>query len=176
MDFFSFYGIPVSLIPDPAQVRKKYIENSRLYHPDFHTGQSPEEQTEFLNRATLNTEAYQVLSNRERLIPYVLQLSGLLAEGEKYTLPQSFLLDMMDINEALMELEFDEDPARAQDLQAGIATKHAALTEELDRTLKESGEAGADNKTVLQAVKDVWYRRKYLLRIQERLDTFASRK
>lgn len=176
MNYFEFYDIPVSLRPDAGRVRKKYIENSRKYHPDFHTAASRDGQDEALRYSTLNTEAYRTLSDRDLLIAYVLRLESILEEGEKYVLPPAFLAEMMDVNEELMELEFDADPTKAQDLHAQMAKKQSALDEELERAIAVYEDAGGSKKPALPAVKDVWYRRKYLLRIQERLNTFASRK
>jgi molecular chaperone HscB len=74
-----------------------------------------EQQAEMLELATLNNDAYQTFPTLTNEYAIYLKIKGLLEDEGKLSIPQEFLLDMMDINEALMELEFDfgsESPKR----------------------------------------------------------------
>ena len=101
MDYFEFYDIPLSFQPDQALVKKKFYALSKEFHPDFYITESEEKQQEILDLSTLNNKAFQTLSNPDKLLPYILQLKGVLTEGEKYALPQDFLMEMMEVNEAI---------------------------------------------------------------------------
>jgi len=97
-NFFSFFGLPVSLSIDLPSLRKVFLENSRRFHPDFHTLSSDEEQEKALEMSSLNNEAFKVLSDTDARIRYVLELKGLLgADSKEEKLPQDFLMEMMDI-------------------------------------------------------------------------------
>ncbi|WP_276088305.1 Fe-S protein assembly co-chaperone HscB [Pedobacter sp. JY14-1] len=166
-DYFAFYGLPVSFSPDPLAVKQKFYALSKQYHPDFYINESEEKQLEVLELSTLNNKAYQVLSDPGRLLPYVLELKGVLTEGEHYMLPQDFLMEMMEVNEALMDLQFDPDADKlsnltreVEEVEKGIATRIAALSagfEELNEARQEK---------VLRELKDLYYRSKYLVRIR----------
>ena len=173
MNYFEFYGIRESFTPDAALVKKKFYELSKKYHPDFHAGEDDDKQQEILELSTLNNKAYNTLSDPYKTLEYILHEHDLLQEGAKPQLPADFLMEMMDINERLMEIEDAEQLGQITgevlaiegDITEGIAAA-AAGYESLDDTAKEDR---------LNKIADLYFRQKYLLRIKESLDTFASR-
>jgi molecular chaperone HscB len=176
MNYFQFYDIPLSFNPDQTLVKKKFYELSKTYHPDFYINESEEKQQEILEKSTLNNKAYQTLSNTAKLLPYLLSLQGVLLEGEKYNLPQSFLMEMMEVNEALMELEFDADEEGIEKAITDVELMEKSLGNELSRAITQyENEAEEGKNTVLDLIKDIYYRKKYLLRIRESIDKFATR-
>jgi molecular chaperone HscB len=104
---------------------------------------------------------------------YILKEKGIYGEEGKNKVPQDFLMEMMDINEALMELEFDFDQATFETAKQNIKDLEAGLYNEILGILKNY-----DNETVtaeeLEQIKDFHFKRKYLLRIQNNLSTFAA--
>lgn len=176
MDYFKFYDIPLSFSPDQALVKKKFYAFSKQYHPDFFVNESEEKQQEILELSTLNNKAFQTLSNPDKLLPYVLTLKGILVEGEKYNLPQDFLMDMMDVNEAIMDLEFEQDGAKLLEAKKNVEQIETNLNYELGVLTADFENVNEDNKkNILLKIKDIWYRKKYLLRIRESIDKFATR-
>jgi molecular chaperone HscB len=176
MDYFQFYDIPLSFNPDQTMVKKKFYELSKTYHPDFYISESDEKQQEVLEKSTLNNKAYQTLSNSAKLLPYILELKGVLVDGEKYNLPQSFLMEMMEVNEALMELEFDADEESIIKATEDVVAMESTLTQELTLAVTQFDIAAENQKTIaLNQIKDIYYRKKYLLRIRESIDKFAIR-
>nr|WP_121271363.1 Fe-S protein assembly co-chaperone HscB [Pedobacter schmidteae] len=168
MDYFEFYGLPVSLNPDPATIKQQFYKLSKQYHPDFYINESQEKQAEVLELSTLNNKAYQVLSDPQKRLHYVLTLKGLLTEGENYVLPQDFLMEMMDVNEQLMDLQFDPDAARLESLKTEIDNIEANITNDiLKLTAAFDEQENALQEQTLVAIKDLYYRNKYLLRIRE---------
>ncbi|QEK51425.1 Fe-S protein assembly co-chaperone HscB [Pedobacter aquae] len=175
MNYFEFYEIPVSFHPNAEVVKRKFYALSKQYHPDFYVNESEDKQQEILDLSTLNNKAYQVLSHEQKRLNYVLELFGALEEGEKYALPQDFLMEMMEVNEVLMELEFDEDFAKVEQLKKQVAeieesldTELASLTHQFDEQKEE------ERKALLLQIKDIYYRKKYLLRIRESINRFAT--
>lgn len=171
MNYFEFYGLPVRFHPDQAAVKQQFYALSKQYHPDFYVGQSAEKQEEVLALATLTNTAYQVLTDASLRLPYVLELKGVLVAGENYTLPQAFLLDMLEINEALMELEFEPEGAQRAQLSQQVAELEQALQAEMD-ALMRAVDAGDASEATLAALKDAYYRSKYIQRIKARLSGF----
>ncbi len=173
MNYFELYDLPVSLNVDEQLVKRKFYELSKKYHPDFYINESEDKRQEILERSTLNNKAYQVLSNFRKRISYVLELHGLLIEGEKQQIPQEFLMEMMEINEALMELEFGADSSQIQKISLQIATIEQSLEKDLEHLSVQFDGADEDAKTlILNKIKDIWYRQKYLLRIKEKITSF----
>lgn len=173
INYFDFYGIPESFAPDEAGLKKKFYELSKQYHPDFYANEDEAKQQEILELSTLNNKAYQTLSNPTKRLEYILRLHDLVSEGAKPQLPADFLMEMMDINERLMEIDNAEElshlTAEVLAIEGDINESLAKLTngyEDLDDTARESR---------LNDIANIYFRQKYLLRIKESLDTFASR-
>jgi molecular chaperone HscB len=174
-DYFAFYGLPLSFNPDLALVKQKFYEFSKKYHPDFYINESYEKQAEVLELSTVNNKAYQVLSDPQKRLHYVLELKGLLKEGENYVLPQSFLMEMMDINEALMDLQFDPDPVKLASLKDDVNGVEKGLSDEiLSLTTSFEGQTSVEQDKTLIAIKDLYYRTKYLLRLRESIAKAAN--
>jgi molecular chaperone HscB len=176
MNYFEFYDIPLSFHPDKTAVKKKFYALSKAYHPDFFVNESEEKQQEILQLSTLNNKAFQTLSNPDQLLAYVLAAKDELEEGEKYELPQDFLMEMMDVNEALMELEFDANAQQLAQVKQTVEELEDSLNTELESFTKEFEKAKpAQQSLILKQIKDIWYRKKYMLRIRESINKFATR-
>ncbi len=175
-DYFAFYGLPESFRPDEAALKRLYYAKSRETHPDFHATSSPDNQAEMLRQATLNTDAYRTLAHPDQRMAYLLRQHGLLEEGKHEALPPDFLMDVMDLNEQLMELETTPDPT----LHAAVAAEVTNLADTLEAGIEPllAGYATlpADHRpAALQQIRTYYLKKRYLLRIQQQLATFAAR-
>lgn len=173
INYFDFYAIPQSFNPDAAHLKKKFYELSKQYHPDFYANEDDAKQQEILELSTINNKAYQTLSDPVKRLEYILRLHDLVSDGAKPQLPADFLMEMMDINERLMEVDNAADlgsiTAEVLAVEGDMSDELNSLTadyEQLDDTAKESR---------LNDIANIYYRQKYLLRIKESLNTFASR-
>lgn len=173
MNYFEFYELPVAFQVDAALLKKQFYAFSKKYHPDFYVNEDEAKQQEILELSTLNNKAYQVLSDTDKRTAYVLQMHDLLAEGDKYQLAPDFLMEMMEINEALMEME---DDATLDAIKTQISAIESDLETELfNATNAFESDPEADQKEKLLKIRDIYYRKKYLLRIKNTLNTFATR-
>ena len=172
MTYFDFYELPVSFKIDAAALKKTFYANSKRFHPDFFTLESDEKQAETLELSTRNTEAYKTLSDFDRRMKYVLELKGVLAAEGENKLPQDFLMDMMDINEALMELEFDPDAAAVSELKTKVQAIGNQLFAEI-KPIVDQADASDTPQYDLEKVKNFYLKKRYLLRIFENLSKFA---
>ncbi len=173
-NYFELYQLPVSFFPDPAAVKAKYYEYSRTYHPDRYAQAEKSKQLEALTIAAQNNKAWKTLSNPDATIAYVLELNGVMQHDEKYTLPPSFLMEMMDFNEEVSDYEMGGDGAMRTRLEQTLATLLADWNAEAEPLMRSYDPAAPDQPTLLK-IKDMYFRKKYLLRIKERIDKFAAR-
>lgn len=165
MNYFELFEMPVSLQVDKKYVQDKYFELQKKYHPDFFSNESEEEQDDVLEKSSMINKAYKTFQNDDETIKYVLQLKELLEEEEKYQLPPEFLIEMMELNEALMEV----DDSSLEETETKINQQQKLLYDKVQKIIEYYNEDNTTNEQLLQ-VKDYYYKKKYLKRILERLD------
>ena len=173
MNYFEFYEIPVSFGVDEAGLRKRFYALSKQFHPDFYTLESAEKQAEILRLSTLNNEAYETLRDEDRRMKYVLTLQEALGEEGTNKLPPAFLMEMMELNEGLMELEFDPDPTAIANIQETLENKEAELSNNV-APLLDRFDANPNTNEGLEEVVDYYLKKRYLLRIRENLGKFVG--
>ena len=174
-NYFQLYGLQECFHPDPAAVKTKFYELSRLYHPDRYAQADDTTRAEVLRNAALNNDAYKILNKADATMSYILKLHGLLEDEEKYSLPPAFLMEMMDLNELLSD--YESSPAD-ESLKTQTIDSLAGLLKDWEKEvliLTDKFDAGDQSEQLLLQIKDYYFRKKYLLRIQERIDRFAAR-
>ena len=169
MNYFEFYEIPVNFKVDATALRTKFYALSKKYHPDFFTLADDEEQAEALRLSTLNNEAYKVLNDFDKRMKYILKEKEILGEEGKNKIPQDFLMEMMEINEPLMELQFDFDQKVFDSTHEKLKTIQDTLYNSIEKIVETYDESTAPTSD-LETVKSYYLKKRYLLRIQENLD------
>ena len=167
MNYFEIFGIPIQLKIDNSTLPKRYFELSRKFHPDFFANATPSEQQRALEITANLNKAFKTFQNPDDTIKYVLQLKGQLEEEEKYQLPPDFLMEVLEINEKLMDAS--DDPELRSNLQStidGLQTEIFAPVKDLIENYQE----GVTSEKELLRVKEYYYKKKYLYRIQHQLN------
>jgi|LakMenEpi03Aug12_release.lakeMendotaPanAssembly.Ray.scaffolds.fasta_scaffold17106_9 molecular chaperone HscB len=168
MDYFELYGLKVSLLINRSYNQKKYYELCRLHHPDHFTLASHDQQMKAeMQLATIN-DAKKVLDDEYRRLAYILQLKGHLKEDERYDLPPTFLAEMMDINEMLMEMEFEPNENALQAIKQEIQSKKEKLSSQLE-SYRNMDDLQLDENAITM-LKAYYFQMKYLNRIDEKLN------
>jgi molecular chaperone HscB len=165
-DYFALYQISPTLAPDMTALRKKYYELSRQYHPDrFSTGDNAA-QIEALRMSAQVNEGYRILNDEDARLGYVLMREGALEAEEHYKLPPEFLMEMMELNEAVGNAAMAPDmlPDAMSELRQALESWESGIA-----PLREQYNAGDHSPEILAALKDYYFRKKYLQRIKERL-------
>lgn len=168
MNYFDFYELPISFLLDEGQLRRQFLQLSKKYHPDFYTLESEEKQTEALELSTRNNEAYKTLKDQEKRLKYILELKGLIGEGVKTSVPQSFLMEMMEVNEQVMELQFDYQAEVHQKIEQDLADQEAALYEKIQPIFEAYDDKNASAED-LEQIRDYYLQQRYLKRLKENL-------
>lgn len=164
MNYFDLFELPVSLQPDEKLVKKKFYELSRKYHPDFYSNASEKEQADALETSSTVNKAYKIFLNEDETIKYVLQQKGLIQEEEKYELPPTFLMEMLELSEQMMEAKMKDDGNATSSVQKQIENVQKEIYDPV-QTVIENYQEGATTEEELLQVKDYYYKKKYLNRI-----------
>ncbi len=130
-NYFRFYGIEQTFVIDTGKLKTLFLEKSRQFHPDFYT-HDPESQNIALAVSAFNNQAYKILGNAISRAQYLVQLNKP-EEGDKEQLPNAFLMEMMDLNEAIDDLAFSKDEVQEQQLKSDISTLKENIQTEISR-------------------------------------------
>jgi len=168
MNYFDLFDLPVTLKVNGAELRKKFFELSKQSHPDYYINESDEEQQLALEKYAAVNVAFKTLSNTEATIKYVLQQKGLLQDDEKYALPPHFLMEMLELNEALEEAQAaGSEEARTQ-VKKQIELTEQEIYEPVSSLINDFNNETTTEKE-LAAVKEYYFKKKYLQRLAVQL-------
>lgn len=170
MNYFEFYQIPIQFGLNTGKIKRLYLLKSKATHPDYFTLASAKEQENAMHQASVNNEAYKVLSDPNLRTQHILEIKGAIQEGEKNELTPSFLMEMMDINEQLMDAAFD--PIARNKVEETVNRLLGDL-KATENPLMQAFDTSKDVE-ILKKIKEIYFQRKYLLRIKEKLNTFAT--
>jgi len=174
MNYFEFYQLPLSCHPNQDLVKKNYYANSKKYHPDRFMQADAKTKIEALQQSALNNEAYTTLQDPMLTIAHLLRIKGLLLPDEKYQLPSSFLMEVMDLNEQLSDWENQgKDTELGQSLQQSVHEFIKQLQDAIAPTMQLI-DSGQEEESLFLKLKEFYFKHKYLLRIKERMSIFAT--
>ncbi|MGQ0740600.1 MAG: Fe-S protein assembly co-chaperone HscB [Bacteroidota bacterium] len=171
MNYFELFEIPVQLKVDRNSLPLRYFELSRKYHPDYFANEPQEAQAMALEKSALLNKAFNTFQNPDETIKYVLQLKGLLEEEEKYELPPGFLMEVLEINEAMMDGNESGGGRRKtgdNQIESTIDKLQSGIYEPVKKIVEHYKE-GVTSKEELLQVKEYYYKKKYIDRIRQQL-------
>jgi molecular chaperone HscB len=136
VNYFEVFDLPKKLGIDLAALERKFHELSRQYHPDYFAAGSAADKQKALQMTALLNDAYRTLRHPVRRVEYLLHVEGFKPDGSK--VPQSFLMEMFDINEQVEE-------ARSGSASAGtIAALRSDIEERAARFEAETESASLE--------------------------------
>ena len=163
MNYFELFNLPVAFKIDLGQLRQAFMNIQRASHPDKFAQGTEMEQEMALENSAIANKAFSLLSNKELILPYVLEISGTIVADEKYNLPPDFLMEMMDFNEAWMDAETEQEK---QTIINQINAIKNEILSPISTYLEANSTANIPQEGMLQ-IKDYYYKKKYLDRILE---------
>ncbi len=169
MKYFELFDIPVQLQVDKASLREKYFKLSRKFHPDYFVNNSSEDQGNALESSALLNKAFKTFSSIDETLKYVLQEKGLLQEEEKYQLSPEFLMEMMELNEAVSDANISDNPSDRINIIGQLKETEKELYAPVQNIIENYQEGVTTEEELLQ-VKDYYFRKKYINRLVNQLD------
>ena len=144
---FALFGLTPAFSIDLATLEKAYREIQSRVHPDRFAHAGDAERRASLQWTTRVNEAFQVLRNPVSRASHLLALHGVDVAFETNTaMPREFLMQQMELREALQDAVARRDPAGLAKLQKGLEADkrslEARLAECIDRDQDYAGAAG----------------------------------
>jgi molecular chaperone HscB len=172
-NYFNLFGLPIKFDIDQSLLKKAYYKLSREHHPDHVSAGSESNQDDITTKSSEINQAFATLSDESKRIKYILSLHHVMENPEQETLPQDFLMDVMEINETIFDLQMDYDELKKEKAIADVNTLMTQIKNEgIDAMYNFDNEK--DVPESLEKIKNYYLKSKYLLRIKENIATFAS--
>lgn len=154
VDYFSFFGLPVKLNVDTAQLERDFYALSRKLHPDINARADGSEQEWSLEKTSQLNDAYRTLKDPILRTEYLLRLQGVQLEeqskaateearksgtAKKQVVPPDLLEEVFELNMKLEELRMnkkvgEDDPTLVRELHEAeqhLAAKQSKMLSEL---------------------------------------------
>jgi len=151
-DPFALLGLAPRFDLDLAELERNYHEQSRLVHPDRFATAPTAERVVALTRARALNDAYQVLRRPTSRAEHLLVRAGLHI-GDREQLEPAFLMEILELREALAEATARADLAEVARHQGEMAARRKALLAEL--AAAATAAAWPEAKRVLIALRYV---------------------
>ena len=170
MNYFELFEIPIDLFPEESEIRAKYYQLSKKYHPDINQAPDPEAYMQLMEMSGRINTAYKTLIDFDQRLKYILEQHNALNEENEQLSPE-FLMEMMELNERISAATTNEDNYKQilDELEAADQNSIAAL-----RSIWSGLSSTEILPKELAELKAHYYQRKYLLRIRQNLNSFAG--
>jgi molecular chaperone HscB len=159
MDFYGALGLDPKLSLDPEDLKKRFYERSRQWHPDRFSRSSPQDQQHALDMTALLNDAFRTLRNPVTRAEYFLKERGIELAKDA---PPELLEEVFELNMALEELREGDASARTQLGESQV--RFAAMRDEIDRSLDQSfaKHDAASGDAELDEIRRALNRRRYI--------------
>jgi molecular chaperone HscB len=163
VNYFELFEIPPQFEVDTKKIKPKFLELSRKFHPDFHTNEDEAGLQRVMEISSAVNKGWQVFQDPMATLQYVLEMIGSISEQENVKLSGDFLMEMMELNEQIT----DSEQNQLLDIKEKIYQYEQTLYSGVKKMLISP--PSATSETDLEKIKEYYYQRKYLNRIQERI-------
>lgn len=152
---FDVFGLPPSFDLDLGEVERRYHELSLKLHPDRFAQADPRERRLSLEQTSALNEAWRTLRDPISRALYLLRLHGVLLEDEhgmeRLEMPQDFLMEILDLREALEGLRAKKDLDGALEMAEDVRRREKASLDEAADALRALEKNPGDEASKMKA-------------------------
>jgi molecular chaperone HscB len=131
-NYFELFGLPIGFMIDTDRLAEHYRELQKTVHPDRFANASERDRRLAVQQAALINEAFHTLKTPIKRARYLLQLKGIeFADEKETTVDPAFLMQQMELREALAEVRTSDEPFSAlNDIMQKIQITNDAMLHE----------------------------------------------
>jgi molecular chaperone HscB len=160
MLYYESLGLEPKLSVDLDDLKKRFYERSRQWHPDRFSRAPAEEQQKALDMTAVLNDAFRTLRDPVTRAEYFLREKGFELSKEA---PPELLEEVFELNMALEELRGGDESARPALIEA--QQKFDAMRREIDAEL-----ADLFSKDALDEIRALLNRRRYINNLVREVD------
>ena len=166
--YFELFALPVKFDLSIAKLRDAYRTLQRSVHPERVAGASERERRFAMEQSTRVNDAFRTLKSPMRRAAYLLESMGITTGEESRVQPTpSFLMNILEIREALDELEGADAHVERTKLQQTVQLQYEETLNRLGTRLDSQVANGEETATLLgQLFAELQYLEKTLVEIE----------
>jgi len=165
INYFELFGLPATFEVDLEDLSLRYRDLQRAVHPDRFANSTEQEKRLAVQQAALINEAFQALKSPLPRARYLLELQGVTLDDNDTAMDPSFLMEQMELREALGEVRGKADPfSELNSLRDRVEGNERLLVESLQQLF-----ATGDSEQ-LQQGKDLVRRMQFMQRLLNEVD------
>jgi molecular chaperone HscB len=134
MRFYELFGLEPAFTVEVEDLKKRFYERSRQWHPDKFSRASAADQEKALEMTAVLNDAFRTLRDPVARAEYFLKENGIELSKEA---PPELLEEVFELNMALEELKEGDDSARPQLIEA--RDRFVAMRDSIDEALTDAG-------------------------------------
>ena len=162
---FELFELPVSFDLDLQDLSQRYRDLQGAVHPDKFVNSSDQERRLSVEKAAAINDAYQILKSPQHRARYMLELQSVSFDDEKdMALDPAFLMEQIELREALGELSEKDDPlASLNKIMEDIKQRTANVLNDIREQLM----SGQLDETQKSDVKQLVHKMQFLNKLQQ---------
>ncbi|MCP3917618.1 MAG: hypothetical protein GY711_18895 [bacterium] len=144
---FEILGLPIGYDVDPTDLRKRLLRFSRLVHPDFYATADEALRSRAESGSAALNSAHEIVADDARRADWLLRALEGPSETDERQMPQEFLMEVLEWNEALEEARESAPGSGARSaltpLEETLNAERASVLAEVARSLSPTPAPGA---------------------------------
>lgn len=165
---FELFALPVQFELDPGSIAERYRELQRVTHPDQFATFTDQEQRIAVEQAAQVNDAYQTLKSPLKRAQYLLELKGNPLDDTDTQMDMMFLMQQMEMREALENIANAEDPFAALDkIRGELKRDLQGVTQLVAKQIDDDGQ--------LANAKESVKKMQFLYKVQQELNEQEER-
>ncbi|MFZ1536923.1 MAG: Fe-S protein assembly co-chaperone HscB [Chromatiaceae bacterium] len=159
-NYFELFGLPEHFTLDLEELSERYLQLRQTVHPDLYATAGEREKRLSLQASTLVNEAYQTLKDPLARARYLLNLlTGTPSDDQETTKDMAFLMEQMELREALTEARRAPDPfADVAAVQERLSHQSSRLIAQLAASLENA--SNLDHEASRELIRKLQFVRK----------------
>lgn len=172
-DFFQILGVERRYHLDEGALERRYHEQSRLFHPDRHAQADVRTRTQNALATSQLNQAYRALREPVKRAEHLLELEGIRIADERsgHKVSPAFLMEIMELREALAEAKAERDAARVRKLGDEVRARQGAAWAQVDAGFAEYENGARDG---LGTIADALIADRYFRRFLDEVEAFEE--
>lgn len=174
MDYFEILGVERRYHVTAEELERHFHDKSRQLHPDRHMKADAQTRVKTALATSELNQAYRTLRDPVRRAEYLLGLHGIKLTDERdgHKVAPAFLMEMLELREALGEAKEAGDVAKVKSLAAEVRERRDLSTGQIEAGFtryEAGGDAGA-----LREVADAMIGERYFRRFLDDVEKFED--